>query len=72
MKDQIKKLANKIWEEEYWNNQNTDKLLPIQLNRFAELIVRECIKIAYRNDVAKFTKDGYAIGMDIGKYFGVE
>lgn len=42
MSERIRKLADKIWAEEYWTNPNTDKLLPAQLNRFAELIVREC------------------------------
>ena len=48
MNERIRELADKIWEEKYWTNPNTDKLLPAQLNRFAELIVRECInEIAY-------------------------
>jgi len=42
MNEQIQNLKDKIWTEEYWTNPNTDKLLPAQLNRFAELIVREC------------------------------
>ena len=42
MNERIKKLADKIWAEEYWDNPATDKLLPAQLNKFAELIVREC------------------------------
>jgi hypothetical protein len=42
MNERIRELADKIWAEEYWDNPNTDKLLPAQLNRFAELIVREC------------------------------
>ena len=41
-------------------------------NKFAELIVKECVKIAYQNDIAKFTRDGYQIGLDIQKHFGVE
>ena len=45
MNDRIRELADNIWAEEYWNNPNTDKLLPAQLNRFAELIVKECITI---------------------------
>jgi hypothetical protein len=45
MNERIKELADKIWKEEYWDNPNTDKLLPAQLNRFAELIVRECIDL---------------------------
>ncbi len=43
MNERIRELADKIWEEKYWTNPNTDKLLPAQLNRFAELIVQECI-----------------------------
>ena len=45
MNEQIRRLADKIWAEEYWNNPNTDKLLPAQLNKFALLIVRECAKV---------------------------
>ncbi len=43
MNKRIKKLADKIWAEEYWDNPATDKLLPAQLNKFAELIIQECI-----------------------------
>jgi hypothetical protein len=42
------------------------------IEKFAELIVRECVKIAYQNDVAKFTRDGYVIGQEIEKHFGVD
>ncbi len=44
----------------------------IVMRTFAELIVKECIEIAYQNDVAKFTRDGYVIGQKIEKHFGVE
>ena len=44
MNERIQELADKIWAEEYWDNPATDKLLPAQLNKFAELIVRECIE----------------------------
>ena len=48
MNERIQNLKDKIWTEEYWTNPNTDKLLPAQLNKFAKLIVRECInEIAY-------------------------
>ena len=43
MNERIQNLKDKIWTEEYWTNPNTDKLLPAQLNKFAELIVQECI-----------------------------
>ncbi len=42
MNERIRDIKDKLWSEEYWNNPNTDKLLSAQLNRFAELIVREC------------------------------
>ena len=42
MNERIRELADKIWAEEYWDKPNTDKLLPAQLNKFAELIVQEC------------------------------
>ena len=35
-------------------------------------VVRECVNIAFQNDIAKFTEDGYRIGLDIEKYFGLE
>ena len=50
MNERITQLADKIWTEEYWTNPNTDKLLPAQLNRFAELIVRECVAICQDTD----------------------
>jgi hypothetical protein len=45
MNDRIRELANQVWAEEYWDNPNTDKLLPAQLNRFAKLIVSECMDV---------------------------
>jgi hypothetical protein len=49
-----------------------DELNEIFMQKFAELIVKDCAKIAYQNDVAKFTRDGYVIGQEIEKHFGVE
>ena len=46
MNERIQDLKDKLWTEEYWTNPNTDKLLPAQLNQFAELIVRECAQVA--------------------------
>ena len=62
MNERIQNLKDKIWTEEYWTNPNTDKLLPAQLNRFAELIVRECALQCIHNE-----------DMDrIEKHFGIE
>ncbi|CAB4133253.1 hypothetical protein UFOVP257_99 [uncultured Caudovirales phage] len=51
MNEQIQNLKDKIWTEEYWTNPNTDKLLPAQLNKFAELIVKECADLYTHDDV---------------------
>ena len=65
MNERIRDIKDKLWSEEYWNNPNTDKLLSAQLNRFAELIVRECANVA---------ADQSAIRPEyrIRRHFGVE
>jgi len=68
MNERIQNLKDKIWTEEYWTNPNTDKLLPAQLNRFAELIVRECGQIAYSEE----NDYGNKIRFMILEHFGVE
>lgn len=72
MNERIRELADKIWAEEYWDNPATDKLLPAQLNKFAELIVRECVDIAYKFDEPKLSGPGMIIGNRIEEHFGVE
>jgi hypothetical protein len=64
MNEQIQNLKDKIWTEEYWTNPNTDKLLPAQLNRFAELIVFECV-----NAVMDGTKEGDHYAQRIEQHF---
>ena len=68
MNKQIQNLKDKIWADEYWTKPNTDKLLPAQLNRFAELIVRECAELA--NEETSLPYDSYS--KKIKKHFGVE
>ena len=72
MNERIQNLKDKIWTEEYWTNPNTDKLLPAQLNKFAELIVGECMSIAQEYDGAKLGGPGLIIAMRIEQHFGVE
>ena len=67
MNERIRELADKIWAEEYWDNPATDKLLPAQLNKFAELIINECLDIA--NDTRY---DGKVVANRIKFVFGVE
>lgn len=52
MNQRFRELTDKIWAEEYWNHPNTDKLLPAQLNKFAESIVRECDLVISEDDGA--------------------
>lgn len=67
MNERIQELKDKIWAEEYWIKPNTDKLLPAQLNKFAELIIKECADISE----ASF-HNGSAGYLAILNYFGVE
>ena len=82
MNERIQNLKDKIWTEEYWTNPNTDKLLPAQLNKFAELIVAECIQVSEPvldepyEDMTEFGK-GLVEGQDVAiekikQHFGVE
>jgi hypothetical protein len=42
------------------------------IERFAELIVRECVDIAYKYDEPKLSGPGMIIGNRIEEHFGVE
>jgi hypothetical protein len=77
MNERIQNLKDKIWTEEYWTNPNTDKLLPAQLNKFAELIVQECVGVCesmqligpYKEVQDATLKDAV---VQIKEHFGVE
>jgi len=72
MNERIRELKDKIWTEEYWTNPNTDRLLPAQLNRFAELIVKECeVALKPPVQVRNVISRGQAYDL-IKKHFGVE
>lgn len=70
MNEQIRRLADKIWAEEYWNNPNTDKLLPARLNKFAELIVGECSNIVA--DAVDHREPASTYVGKIKRHFGVK
>jgi hypothetical protein len=77
MNERIKQFADKIWAEEYWDNPATDKLLPAQLNKFAELIVRECVGVMYDNAIERkvppdIDKTPLQYAIAIKEHFGVE
>ena len=79
MNERIRELADKIWADEYWTKPNTDKLLPAQLNRFAELIIEECLRMCDCAEVSLLEhsypreSDGAAsVKIFIKEHFGVE
>ena len=78
MNERIQELADKIWAEEYWDNPATDKLLPAQLNKFAELNVAECLEACSRaNEIRHFvppTQEQVVLSCmrEIETHFGVE
>ena len=76
MNERIQQLKDKLWTEEYWTNPNTDKLLPVQLNRFAELIVKECVGVVeggrFLHDQAPTALFAKECSSAIKRHFGVE
>ena len=75
MNERIQNLKDKIWADEYWTKPNTDKLLPAQLNRFAELIVKECIWALWTEEcrTSDLASEEYTRGSNkIKEHFGVE
>jgi neutral trehalase len=76
MNERIGELADKIWAEEYWDNPNTDKLLPAQLNKFAELIVKECANhcdlLLDHKISSEWSRGTHDCSRAIKKHFGVE
>ena len=69
MNERIQNLKDKIWTEEYWTNPNTDKLLPAQLNKFAELILMDVLDIC--EDLGDKGQDGHYCVDKIRRVFGV-
>ena len=73
MNERIKKLKDQCWVERRWNN---DMWIEkhIDLEKFAELIVRECMDICYRTDTEY---EGHkvkstVIASKVAEHFGVE
>lgn len=70
MNERIKELAEQtgadVWDEQVSASQYFD------IEKFAELIVRECVEIAYEYDAPKLSGPGMIIGNRIEEHFGVE
>jgi len=72
MNEKIKELADKVWADEYWEN-NIDRLLPAQLERFAELIVKECAgECMWNSEALRIYNKFGLIDEHIKQHFGVE
>ena len=69
MNERIQNLKDKIWTEEYWTNPNTDKLLPAQLNRFAELLLQDVMSIC--EEMGDRGMDGHYCVDKIRREFGI-
>jgi hypothetical protein len=67
MNERIKKLKDQCWVERRWNN---DMWIEkhIDLEKFAELIVRECAELTTK----EYNNRGAIHGNDLLEHFGVE
>ena len=73
MNERIKALMGKTLDSEFshtWDTMTYEGLLQFS-EKFAELIVRECIDIAYEYDAPKMSGPGMIIGNRIQEHFGV-
>jgi hypothetical protein len=74
MNERIKELMGKTLDSEFshtWDTMTYEDLLKFSEN-FAELIVKECVDIAYKFDEPKLSGPGMIIGNRIEEHFGVE
>ena len=75
MNERIRELWTKAAESTaaYPSGQNNSWETQVNfLDKFAELIVRECVDIAYKFDEPKLSGPGMIIGNRIEEHFGVE
>jgi hypothetical protein len=72
MNERIRQLVDKIWAEEYWDNPNTDKLLPAQLDKFAQLIIRDCMDVVDGYTKARTFDTHYDAVAQIETLFGIK
>jgi hypothetical protein len=56
----------------YLTKDNGNKVLNAYLEKFAELIVKECCDIAYEYDAPKLSGPGMIIAGRIEEHFGIE
>ena len=67
MNERIRELAHEAGLPTY-----NPEGIPTKLEKFAELIVRECMDIAYAYDAPKLSGPGMIVANRIEDHFGVE
>jgi len=73
MNQRIQELKNQCWVEKRWDKDNERWIEKhVDLEKFAKLIVQECMDIAYEYDAPKMSGPGIIIANRIESYFGVE
>ena len=76
IKELVKQAGGEFWQRLENDVVNPEAYItfdpPESLEKFAELIVRECINIAYEYDAPKMSGPGMIIGNRIEEHFGVE
>ena len=68
MNERIKELYNQCFVE----LKNGTPNVGFDFEKFAELIIRECVEIAYEYDAPKMSGPGMIIAGRIEQHFGVE
>jgi hypothetical protein len=71
MNERIRELAEQATTIEYGVDHGFDRVT-FDKAKFAELIVRECVNVAYKYDEPKMSGPGLMIGNMIEEHFGVE
>ena len=70
MNERIKELKNQCWVEKHWDKENERWIdRHVDLEKFAELIVRECCSVA---DEVERADTGMFVSWYLKAHFGVE
>ena len=73
MNSRIQELKNQCWVEKHWDKENERWIdRHIDLDKFAELIVGECVYVSEGYFGFKDHTPGTAIANEIKQHFGVE
>lgn len=72
MNEQLKQFAAEAWNYANKNSQDGDSLFGnLQLSKFSELIIKECARVAFENDL-KMAMTQWGAESAILKHFGIK